>query len=384
MSVETRCKAHPNQKLKDGSCPICGGIQPIYYVRYRPDGRDGRQEYISLGDLQSIDEARDLDAYYRAGVQEARSPRQSKVSLAASTIEDLTPDYLKWVHLNQRPQTFREREYTMRYINKIVGNIPVLGFGDQHITLYQKRRKAQNVSNKTVNKELYYLMAFFKWCREEQNMAVRDVKMKKLPYKRPLPVVLSPGEVSRILEVCSPFYLAFFACLYTIGLRFSEAQGLKWKDIDFENASIRCEQKGGSWKILPMSNFLASALSEIMPRDDDNQESSKPIPKRERFVFISKRTGRPIVNVRRAIQKVCEKAGIEKHVNPHLFRHSVATALMASGENLRIVQAMLGHADIGTTEFYTHVAMGHLRGAEHIISEGLKRSGSPQVIGGKS
>jgi site-specific recombinase XerD len=261
----------------------------------------------------------------------------------------------------------------MKYINRIVGNVPVSTFNEHHISLFQKTRKAQGVGNKTINKELYYIMGLLKWCREEKGLEIRAVKLKKLPYARPLPIVLSPAEVSRILKVAPPFYRALILCLYTLGLRFSEASSLKWEDVDFENMAVRTRQKGGSFKILPLSPRLKAALEEIGPRD------------RGKYVFVSKGTGQPIVNVRRALKTICAKAGVKKHVHPHLFRHSVATAMMGAGINLRTVQAMLGHADIGTTEFYTHVAMEHLRGAESVIEAGIKRgtSGRLKVVKSK-
>ena len=360
MALIIKCSGC-GKRLKDAlPCPVCGEIKRRFWVDHYPDGRNGKRVQKPLDEkIQNLETASAIDRSTRAANLESRKPGAVKENLTGATIEDLTPDYLQWVRLNKQPGTYTEREYTMVYINRIIGDVPIETFNDHHVSLFQKIRKAQGVSNKTINKELYYVMAFLKWCREEKEMAVRPVKMKKLPYARPLPIVLSPGEVSRILQAATPFYRAFFLCLYTLGLRFSEAQGLKWDDVDIENMAIRCRQKGGTFKILPMHSRLKAALKKIGP------------PARGKYVFLSKRTGRPIVNVRRAIKAICLKAGITKHVHPHLFRHSVATAMMGAGINLRTVQIMLGHAEIGTTEFYTHVAMEHLRGAESAIEAGI-------------
>jgi len=142
-----------------------------------------------------------------------------------------------------------------------------------------------------------------------------------------------------------------------------EAAGLKWEDVDFDNRAVRTRQKGGTFKILPMTEPLVTALTGIKPQ--------KLAP--GDHIFISRRTGRPIVNIRKAIENACEAAGIVKHVNPHLFRHSFATHLLGNGINLRTIQTMLGHADIDTTEWYTHVAMDHLREAGDAIENGLSK-----------
>jgi integrase/recombinase XerD len=369
MALLILCKSC-RMRIKDAvlPCPECGSVEQLFYSRIYPDGRRGRQMYIPLDEsIRDINQARSIDESYRAAALESRRPGISKETLANVTFEDLTPEYLRWIGLHRTVQTCRERDYSMKYINKIIGNVPVAAFNEHHISLVQATRKAQGVSNKTINKELYYIMGFLKWAREEKEMAVRSVKLKKLPYSRPLPIVLSPGEVSRILEAADPFYRAFILCLYTLGLRFSEAANLKWEDIDFENMAARCRQKGGTFKILPMHARLKTALEEIGTPDMGT------------YVFLSRRTGRPIVNVRRAIKRICRKAGITKRVHPHLFRHSSATAMMAGGVNMRIIQQMLGHAQVSTTEWYSHVAMEHLREAESVIEAGIKKGGSRRM-----
>jgi len=321
MAVITKCRSC-RAIVKDPAmpCPACGSVDKTFFVRYYPEGRNGKRSWYPLEDtITTIDQARGFDEALRAAALEGRKPGSVRDSLTASTIEDLTPDYLEWVRLHRTKQTYREREYTMRYINAIIGNVPVLAFNDHHISLYQKSRNAQGVSNKTINKELYYVLGFLRWARDEKGLDVRAVKMKKLPYARPIPLVLSPGEVARILEAAPPFYRAFFLALYSLGLRFTEARTLRWSDIDFENNSVRCIQKGGAWKILPLSGSLKAALKVLEGRNESD------------YVFYSQRSKGPIVNVRKAIKNACVAAKIAKHVSPHLFRHSVATHLMGGG-----------------------------------------------------
>jgi site-specific recombinase XerD len=242
-----------------------------------------------------------------------------------------------------------------------------MALNDHHFTAYQHSRKgAGGVSNRTINKELDYFRGFCRWCRKEKKLEIRPIVYEPLPYAKPLPIVLSPGEVVAIIEAAEPFYAAFFIFLYSLGLRKAEAQNLKWKDVDFANKQIRVIQKGGSWKILPLNDWAEVAL-------DAMKAQIKGELVLERYVFASKRGGgkKPIQNVRPAIERACKKAGITKYVHPHLFRHSVATHFMAGGVNMRMIQQFLGHKDQKATAFYTHVSLDHLRGVTERFFPGV-------------
>lgn len=373
MAVVIHCKAC-RRRVKSPPCPSCGSAEMQFYVDYFPDGRRGGRKKIALDEsIQDISSAKAWDEEYRAVALENRKPGTSKHNLTLATVEDLTPDYLEWVRLHYTKQTYREREYTMKYINAIIGNVPVQVISEKHFSLYQKTRSAQfqktdkhlKISGRTVNKELNYVRGFLKWAKKEKGLATNKIDYEKLPEPRPLPIVLSPSEVSRLLEAADPFYRAFILCLYTMGLRFTEAQQLKWDDVDFENMCCRAQQKGRTFKILPISARLVAALKEIGP------------PAEGKFIFVRKykeskyKREAPIVNVRKGIAAIMKKAGITKKVYPHLFRHSAACNMLTDGVNLRTIQQMLGHADIESTTWYTHIAMSHLRGAGDSIEEGL-------------
>ena len=94
-------------------------------------------------------------------------------------------------------------------------------------------------------------------------MAARTFRIETLPHKRPVPMVLSPEEVPGILKAAEPFYRAFFLCLYTLGLRMNEARQLKWEDIDFKAHAVRIQQKGGTWKILPLSAWTVEEITAL-------------------------------------------------------------------------------------------------------------------------
>jgi integrase len=312
---------------------------------YYEGGRESKRVRKTIR-AATIEEAEQLAADWLESVRQLRKIRVP--ASPSATINDLMADHLEWVDLKLRPSTASERHYTVEHIKRILGSVRVREISPAHVQLYQTARKKQGVTNKTVNKEIYYLCSFLRWCRETAAIDVPPLKVSKLRYDRPVPVVLSPDEVVRIIDAAEGMHKPFFLILYTLGLRFSEASNLKWDDIDFENRLIRTQQKGGSYKVLPLNDWLEQELKAL----------GDPV-KGER-VFKSRIRGKRVVNVRKALAAACEKAKVGKRVYPHLFRHSVATHFLGEDVNLRKIQAYLGHKEIETTEFYTHVVAADL------------------------
>ena len=271
-------------------------------------------------------------------------------------VASLFKKYLEWYRIHRQPRSYQDLESVFKnQISKILGTEKVADISPDHILLYKQIRSKESVTNRTINKELHYFSGFLKWVARENYIPARTFRIETLPHKRPVPMVLSPEEVLGILKAAEPFYRAFFLCLYTLGLRMNEARQLKWEDLDFKAHTVRIQQKGGTWKILPLSAWTVEEIMAIP------QVEGSP------FVFVSRRSGKPINNVTKALARACKKAGITRHVNPHLFRHSIATHLMGGNINLRVIQKFLGHAQVGTTEWYTHVALGHFSEASAMI-----------------
>ncbi len=373
MALIIKCKSCHKRLTKDAEkCPQCGTKEFSFFIDYRPDGRYG-QRVIKILDASIPDKESAIvfEAELMAALRENRNPEGTFIPATSATCDDLFPDYLEWVRVHRAKTTYHERENTMNIISGIIGNIPAMAINHHYFTLYQKTRKAQGVCNRTINKELAYVCGFLRWCREEKNLRVQEIKLKKLPYSRPIPIILSPDEAARIINAATPFYRAFFLCLYSLGLRFSEARFLKWRDIDFENMSIRCIQKGGTYKILPLNNWLKKALRSIAPRNANPND----------YLFKNPLTNEPVSNVRHALSDACKKAGVVKHVHPHLFRHSIASHMMAKDVNLRKIQAYLGHADIATTEWYTHVVTSQLKEATSDMFAKISTKKVNKIIG---
>ncbi|HEV7134661.1 MAG TPA: tyrosine recombinase [Gaiellaceae bacterium] len=177
--------------------------------------------------------------------------------------------------------------------------------------------------------------------------------------RRTLPRTLSPGEAERLIEAAAgttPRSLrdrALVELLYGAGLRVSEAVGLDKAGVDLEQRIVRCTGKGSKERVVPVGREAVEALRRYLSR-------GRPyLDKRHRPELFLNAQGGALTRSGAflILRRVADKAGLEPgRVHPHLLRHSFATHLLEGGADLRSVQEMLGHADLATTELYTHVS----------------------------
>jgi len=179
-----------------------------------------------------------------------------------------------------------------------------------------------------------------------------------------LPVVLSVEEVDAILAAIDlstdegTRNAAIIETLYSCGLRISELIGLRFYDLFLEEGFIRVEGKGSKQRLVPISNVAIQKIKNWL-----TCRNQIPIRKgNEDIVFVSGR-GKAIsrVTVFHYVRQYADAAGIQKNISPHVFRHSFATHLLERGANIRVIQEMLGHEKITTTEIYTHLDRSFLR-----------------------
>ncbi len=214
----------------------------------------------------------------------------------------------------------------------------------------------------TIARRLVSIKMFCRW-KTDENISETDPSATcNTPHLwHCLPDMLTPEEVTRLLEVFpntskDPLALrnrAIFELLYASGLRVSEAASLKFSAVDFDEETVRVTGKGNKTRIVPVGRpalrILKRYLELARPALSEKSPSTPNL-------FLS-RNGRPLNRERiwRLIKDACVSAGISKNIHPHLLRHSFATHLLENGADLRVIQEMLGHADLSTTEIYTHV-----------------------------
>jgi integrase/recombinase XerD len=197
-------------------------------------------------------------------------------------------------------------------------------------------------------------------------LEVNPTELLEFPKKpQHLPDVLSVDEIDAIesvIDLSQPEgqrNKAIIETLFSCGLRVSELVNLKLSNLFLDDEFIKVEGKGSKERLVPISE---KAIHELQLYFMDRNLLPIPLEYQD-FVFVSHRRKKPLTRVMvfLMIKDLVEKAGIQKTVSPHTFRHSFATSLLEGGANLRAIQAMLGHESIAITQIYTHIDTTHLR-----------------------
>jgi integrase/recombinase XerD len=190
-------------------------------------------------------------------------------------------------------------------------------------------------------------------------------KVSSPKLKKGLPLVLSVTEVDSILSspdtsnVLGLRDKALLELLYACGVRVSELLGLKVSDLFFNEEMIRVFGKGSKERLVPVGRSAVEWVKKYLIKSRPMLEKKY---KSENFLFLNKKgTKLSRMGIWKIVDRYVKDAGIKKEVHPHTFRHSFATHLLEGGADLRAVQEMLGHADISTTQIYTHIDREYIK-----------------------
>ena len=223
----------------------------------------------------------------------------------------------------------------------------------------------RKLSNKTVARNLVAMRTFFRFLMQEGILETNPLEQLESPkMARTLPDVLSLKEVESLLEqppLRTPLGIrdrAMLEILYATGMRVSELVQLPMNQVNLEGGYVLLYGKGSKERVVPLGGEAIKRVTHYLKTTRGNLAKGKEVP----FLFLN-HSGKGMS--RQTFWKIVKayglKAGIRKEITPHLLRHSFATHLLARGADLRSVQMMLGHADITTTQIYTHVTGERLK-----------------------
>ena len=231
--------------------------------------------------------------------------------------------------------------------------------------LNQPKDCARRLSSESVYLEIAALRAFYRFAENEKLLPANIAENLSLPrrWKR-LPKALTSQEIEKLLQPEMPETpktlcdQAILELAYASGLRLAELRGVRLEQLHLEAGFINVIGKGNKERVVPLGRKAVAALQRYL-------ETGRPALVTRRSpasVFLTKR-GTPFapVTLWLRIKQRVRRAGIARNVTPHMLRHSFATHLLENGADLRVIQELLGHANISTTEVYTHIAGSRLR-----------------------
>jgi integrase/recombinase XerD len=229
----------------------------------------------------------------------------------------------------------------------------------------EPKGSTKRLSGESVYLEIAALRAFYRFAENEKILPLNIAENLSLPrrWKR-LPKALSNDEIKKLLEPETPetpenlCTQAVLEIAYASGLRLSELKNLRLEQLHLDAGFINVIGKGNKERVVPVGRKAVEAINRYL-------ETGRPklvTPKSPANVFLTKR-GTPFaaVTLWLRIKNRVRHSGIERNITPHMLRHSFATHLLEHGADLRVIQELLGHANIGTTEIYTHVTGNRLR-----------------------
>jgi integrase/recombinase XerC len=232
---------------------------------------------------------------------------------------------------------------------------------DERIRSFSAAAFRKGLSPKSIQRRLSAARSFFRYLLREKHVLKNPVHSVSAPKAgKRLPANLDADRMARLLDIKGNGPLvardrAMLELLYSSGLRLSELTGLNLGDVDVADGTVTVTGKGSKERIVPVGKFALQALRGWL------KERPALADVDERAIFVSQR-GKRISprSVQARVEHWARRQGIDTRVYPHLFRHSFATHLLESSHDLRGVQELLGHANISTTQVYTHLDFQHL------------------------
>ncbi len=277
---------------------------------------------------------------------------------------DLFLDSL-WVESGLSENTLAAYGSDLNIFKKWLKGKSLLEVEERDIALFLESRYKQGVCNRSAARILSTLRRFYGYLHREGSVDIEPTALIDAPsIGRVLPESLSETDIDLLLDAPEITDILGFRdkvmleILYATGLRVSELIGLKFEQVNFRRGYVRVLGKGNKERLVPIGEQALNWLEQyiLSTREDILKERQCD------FLFVTKRgscmTRQAFWHI---IKRYAKKAGINKTISPHNLRHAFATHLLNHGADLRVVQLLLGHSDLSTTQIYTHIAQDRLK-----------------------
>jgi integrase/recombinase XerC len=244
---------------------------------------------------------------------------------------------------------------------KQLGIIDPQRVGEHQVRGLIARLHRQGLGSSSLQRVLSAIRSYYRWLMKEGLAGHNPAAAVKAPKtQKKLPSTLDADAVTQLLDIKDDTPLAIrdkaiLELFYSSGLRLSELAGLRWDQIDLASGLVTVTGKGNKTRVIPVGSYAAAALEKWRKVRGNFAGFEEP------HIFVSNR-GTPISNrtIQARVRYWARRQGLPQQVYPHLLRHSFASHMLESSGDLRAVQELLGHADISTTQVYTHLNFQHL------------------------
>lgn len=357
-----------------------------WVIDYYPQGRKGKRVMINF---------HGNEAEARAYEMELRRTHASYMPVSPKLI-DVIPEWLEWLKLHRSESYHYDAQKTLKWLIPAFGKLKFTGINQVVIDQYKRNRRGDSKYEcvRTINKELGNLSALVNWAVKRGYANPLPFKIEKLPYARPVPQIPQPIEFDRFLNSLNihKAYLregapknskkgfearrakkleelalkkALILLMWECGLRWKEASHVRWENIDWISGTIYLQvTKGSKPRYAVLTENIRTILSAHKKEDG--------------WIFENCKTGKPWLSFSTLFRTARKEAKIKK-LHPHLLRHAFGTFTLEATGDLRLVQDLLGHRDVGTTQFYTQVATHRLKSGSQKTADYISKLREAQL-----
>ena len=273
-------------------------------------------------------------------------------------------DYLLYleIDLNYSNNTISSYDSDLTKLVNYFDNKDLLKLSNKELEKYITT--LEEYAPSTVSRNISSIKGFYNYMMKVNKISNNPSELIKEPKLGiHLPEYLTVDEVNRLLDIDIKNNYdyrnkAILELMYATGLRISEVISLEFKNIDFDDCIVRIIGKGSKERIVPINDYALDALKDYI----DIARPNMLIKGDNNYLFLNNHgTKMTRQGIFKMIKKECQLKGIDKNISPHTLRHTFATHLLENGADLRVIQELLGHSDISTTQIYTHVSNDKLK-----------------------